>query len=281
MKQLRTAVWAGIAVAALTATSACSAETAKKTADAVGHAGSVMAALTRASDKASKLGSAEVETVTRLDATGGKPVSMNGTYSWGGGAAMDVEMDTANAQMTSLQNDPTMQVKMVDGAYFYEIDPQPRGPLAGKHWMRIDVSAVMGQAGADNIANNADPTAGLRYIGASKNVREIGEQTVRGKKTTHYRGSVGAEQIKDSKFTAQEKKAALKALNSSGGKITCDVWVDGQDLPVRMKQQGGGMTVTMDFLKFGATKPITAPPASDTGDLTDEVKKQRDQSLGQ
>ncbi|MFD8571270.1 hypothetical protein [Streptomyces sp. NPDC059639] len=282
MKHLRTVAWAGITVAALTATTACGADTARKTADAVGHAGSVMAALTRASDKASGLGSAEVETTTVLTAAGGRPVAMNGTYSWGDGAAMDVEMDTANAKMSTLQDDPTMQVKMVDGAYFYEIDPQPSGPLKGKHWMRIDVSAVMGEAGADSIADNADPTAGLRYIGASKNVKEVGEESVRGKKAVHYRGSIGAAQVNSSsKFSAAEKKAALKSLAAGGGRLTYDVWVDGDDLPVRMKQQGGGMDVTMDFLKFGAAKPITAPPASDTGDLTDKVKKQRGQSLGQ
>ncbi|MFC3577654.1 hypothetical protein ACFOZ0_31205 [Streptomyces yaanensis] len=67
----------------------------------------------------------------------------------------------------------------------------------------------------------------------------------------------------------------------SGGKITYDVWADGKDLPVRMTQSGAGMTVTMDFLKFGATKAIPAPPASDTADLTEQVKKQRDRSLGQ
>ncbi|MEV6181537.1 hypothetical protein [Streptomyces sp. NPDC052015] len=49
---------------------------------------------------------------------------------------------------------------------------------------------------------------------------------------------------------------------------------------MRLKQRGAGATVTMDFLKFGATKPITAPPAADTGDLTEQVEKQRDEAIG-
>lgn len=281
MKYIRTGAWAGITFAVLAASTACGTEAARKTADAVSHADAIMVALTRASDKASKLGSAEVETTTVIVAAGGKPVSMDGTYSWGDGAALDVEMDTKNAQMQSLQDDPTLTMKMVDGAYYYEVDPQPSGPLKGKHWMRIDVSAVVGESGANSIADNADPTAGLRYIGASKDVKNFGEETVRGKKATHYRGSVGAKQVNASGLTAQEKKAAVNSLKASGGEMTLDIWVDGKDLPVRVKQSGGGMTVTMDFLKFGAIKPITAPPAADTGDLTDEVTKQRDQSLGQ
>ncbi|MGW7265100.1 hypothetical protein [Streptomyces sp. NPDC054842] len=279
MKHLKTAAWAGVTVVALAATTACSGEAAKKTADVVSHADTIMAALTRASEKASGLGSAEVESTTTISAGSGKPVSMNGTYSWGDGAALDVEMDTANAQMQSLQDDPTLTMKMVDGAYYYEIDPQPSGPLKGKHWMRIDVSAVVGDSTADAISENADPTAGLRYISASKNVKDLGEETVRGKKATHYRGTVGEEQINASKLSAKEKRAAIKSLGS--GKMVLDIWVDRNDLPVRTEQHGGGMDVTMDYLKFGATKPITAPPASDTGDLTEQVEKVREQSLDQ
>ncbi|MFJ3224689.1 hypothetical protein ACIPJS_15240 [Streptomyces sp. NPDC086783] len=280
MRHLRTAAWAGITVVALAATTACSAEAAKTTADAVSHADTIMAALTRASEKASGLGSAEVESTTTITAGSGKPISMNGTYSWGDGAALDVEMDTANAQMQSLQDDPTLTMKMVDGAYYYEIDPQPSGPLKGKHWMRLDVSAVVGDSTADAIADNADPTTGLRYIGASKNVKDLGEETIRGKKATHYRGTVGAEQINASKLPDREKRAAIKSLASTG-KMVLDIWVDDKDLPVRMEQHGGGMDVTMDYLKFGATKPVTAPPASDTGDLTEQVEKVREQSLDQ
>ncbi|MER5944969.1 hypothetical protein ABT127_02770 [Streptomyces sp. NPDC001904] len=280
MKHLRSVAWAGITVAALTATTACSADTARKTADAVGHAGSVMAALTRASDKASGFGSAEVETTTAIQATGGKPISMDGTYSWGDGAALDVEMDTVAANMQALQDDPTLTMKMVDGAYYYEVDPQPRGPLKGKHWVRVDVSAVAGKAGAENMDTNADPTAGLKYLGTSRNVKDLGSRTVRGKRVTHYRGTVGAEQIERSKMTPEEKKLARKAFALGGGKLTYDVWVDGRDLPVRMIQDGGGMRVTMDFVKFGATKPITAPPAADTVDVTRQIEKQRAAALG-
>ncbi|MFJ8540632.1 hypothetical protein ACIRFH_01185 [Streptomyces sp. NPDC093586] len=286
------AVWVGLTVATIVATSACGsggAETAADAADkvdkaatkAVDKADTVMAALTRATDRTEELGSAEVRTTTTLEAAGGEPISMDGTYSWGDGAAMDVEMDTAAARMSALQDDPTTRVILVDGAYYYDIDPQPKGPIAGKEWMRIDVAAVAGEAGADNIAANADPTAALRYMTASTKVENLGEETVLGKKTTHYRGSVGAEHIERSRLTEAEKKAAITALKASGGKLTSDIWVDGEDLPVRISQTGAGMTVNMDFVKFGGTEKITAPPAAETGDLTEQVRKQRDAAIGQ
>lgn len=283
MKLKYTAAWVGFTAAAMVMATACGSEgakTAAETADkAVDKADTIMAALTRATDRTEELGSAEVRTTTDLGT--GEPISMDGTYSWGDGAAMDVEMDTAAAQMSALQDDPTTRVVMVDGAYFYDVDPQPNGPLAGKEWMRVDVAAVTGEAGADNMAANADPTAGLRYLAASSEVENLGEETVLGKETTHYRGSVGAEHIEKSKLTEAEKKAAITALQANGGKMTCDIWVDGKDLPVRMSQTGAGMTVKMDFVKFGATKKITAPPAAETGDLTEQVREQRDAAIGQ
>lgn len=279
MKLRHGAVWVGFTAAALVTTSACSAESADV---AVKSADQIMAVLARASDRTEQLGSAEIATTTTLAATGGKPVSMNGTYSWGDGAAMDVEMDTAAAQMTSLQDDPTTRTIMVDGAYYYGIDPQPSGPLKGKHWMRVDVSAVMGEAAVDNMEANADPTASLHYMRTSTDVKDLGEETVLGKKAHHYQGSVGVAEINASpKLSEAEKKAAVQALKAGGGKMTCDIWVDGKDLPVRMRQSGAGMTVTMDFLKFGATKPITAPPAGDTGDLSEQVRQQREGTLEQ
>ncbi|AIR98473.1 lipoprotein [Streptomyces glaucescens] len=275
MNVRHTAAWVGVTAVALLATTACGSEKAVDSAD------QIMSALTRVTDRTQELGSAEIETTTTLDATGGEPISMDGTYSWGDGAAMDVEMDTAAAQMSALQDDPTTRVIMVDGAYYYDVDPQPSGPIAGKEWMRIDVAAVTGEAGADNMAANADPTAALRYMTASTEVEDLGEETVLGKETTHYRGSVGAEHIEKSKLTEAEKKAAITALRASGGKLTCDLWVDREDLPVRISQTGAGMTVTMDFLKFGATEKITAPPAAETGDLTEQVREQRDAAIGQ
>ncbi|MDG9721507.1 hypothetical protein [Streptomyces sp. DH41] len=285
MKLKYTAAWVGLTAAAMVAATACGSGGAEKAAgttdQAVDKTDMITAALTRATDRTEELGSAEVRTTTTLDATGGKPVSMDGTYSWGDGAAMDVEMDTAAARMSTVQDDPTTRVIMVDGAYYYDVDPQPSGPIAGKEWMRVDVAAVVGDAGADNMAANADPTATLRYMTASTEVEDLGEDTVLGKRTTHYRGSVGAEHIEKSDFTAAEKKAAIAALEASGGKLTCDIWVDGKDLPVRISQTGAGMTVNMDFVKFGATEEITAPPADQTGDLSDQVRQERDTAIGQ
>ncbi|MDT0612833.1 hypothetical protein [Streptomyces lancefieldiae] len=283
MKLKYTAAWVGLAAAAMITATACGsdgAETAAETADkavdtatdkAAGKADVIMAALSRATDRTEELGSAEVRTTTELGT--GEPIAMDGTYSWGDGYALDVEMDAEAAQMQELTDSATVRTLFVDGAYYYDIDPQPAGPLEGKEWMKIDGSAVFGESGAAAMSGGgggspADSMKGLKY---ASDVEDLGKETVNGKPTTHYRA------VLDQKDMGKFKEALSGAdslLNSAAGSgsITMDIWVGDKDLPVRLKQEFGAMTVTMDFDKFGATKKIVAPPAEQTGDLTEEVK---------
>jgi hypothetical protein len=276
MKLTYTAAWVGLTAAAMVAATACGsdgAKTAAGTADkAVDKADTIMAALTRATDRTEELGSAEVRTTTELGT--GEPIAMDGTYSWGDGYALDVEMDAEAAQMQELTDSPTVRTLFVDGAYYYDIDPQPAGPLAGKEWMRIDGSAVFGESGAAAMSGGggggspADSMKGLKY---ASDVENLGEETVDGKATTHYRAVLDQEDMGKFKEALSGADSLLNSA-SGGGSITMDIWVGDKDLPVRLKQEFGAMKVTMDFDKWGATKDIVAPPADQTGDLTEEVK---------
>ncbi|KFG75443.1 hypothetical protein [Streptomyces mutabilis] len=278
MKLRYSAAWVGLTAAAMVAATACGSESAKSAAEsadkaadtAVSKADMIMAALSRATDRTEELGSAEVRTTTDLGT--GEPIAMDGTYSWGDGYALDVEMDTEAVQMQDLTDSPTVRTLFVDGAYYYDIDPQPDGPLEGKEWIKIDGSAVFGESGAAAFsggggASPADSMKGLEY---ASDVEDLGAETVNGKPTTHYRA------VLDEKDLGKFKEAfsgADSMLDSTGGdSITMDIWVGEKDLPVRLEQEFGAMKVTMDFDKFGATEEIVAPPAQEVGDLTEEVK---------
>lgn len=267
-RHLRLAATVGAAAVALTATAGCQA--AHDTATAVGKSDSIAKILARVTDRTEKVGSAKVEFVT--DPGQGTPITMTGTYSWGKGLAYDVMMDTDAAQMQALQDAPKLRTLMVDGAYYYNVDPQPAGPLKGKHWMRVDVSAMLGEQGAAAVEKNGDPTAGLRYIGMSKDAKDLGEESVRGIKAHHYRVTFDKDTLEAAGLSSEDKKNLLSSMTGSAGGIDMDVWVDGKDLPVRFVQVIGKMKVTADFLKFGDAKTVTAPPASDTADLSEQVK---------
>lgn len=98
-------------------------------------------------------------------------------------------MDTEAAQLQTLTDSPTTRTLFVDGAYSYDIDPQPAGPLRGKEWMKIDGSAVFGEPGAQALSGAAagSPSASMRSLRCAGDVEDLGEEKVNGKTATHYR----------------------------------------------------------------------------------------------
>jgi len=276
MKLRYTAAWVGMTAAAMVVTSACGSQGTKTASDAVDKAvdrtGTIMAALSRATDRTERLGSAQVRMTT--DTGSGRPVTADGTYSWGHGYAFDVEMDTAAARMQTLQDSPTTRMLFVDGAYYYDVDPQPSGPLAGKEWMKVDSSAVFGKSGADALssAGGGSPSASMKSLKYASDVDDLGKEKVDGSSTTHYRAVIDQNDMGSLKKAYTDEDTLFNSMTGGSDSITMDVWVGAEDLPVRITQNFGVMKVTMDFEKFGAAKDITAPPAAQTGDLTDAVK---------
>ncbi|MEU6344014.1 hypothetical protein ABZ883_24080 [Streptomyces sp. NPDC046977] len=269
-RRMRLAVTVGAAVVALTATAGC--EAAHDTAEAVGKADTIAQILARVTDRTEKVGSAKVDFTT--DPGQGAPVEMVGTFSWGKGIAYDVMMDTKAAQLQALQNDAKLHALMVDGSYYYNVDPQPAGPLKGKHWARVDMSAILGEQVAEQAQQSNDLTSGLRYIGLSKDTEDLGEESVRGVTAHHYHATVGKKDLgaMGDAMSSKDKKNLLNSMTGSVDSIDMDVWVDGKDLPVRIVEVMGKVKVTIDFLKFGSAKAVTPPPASDTADLSAQVR---------
>ncbi|MFI5687165.1 hypothetical protein [Streptomyces sp. NPDC051636] len=271
MKLRHTAAWVGCTAAALLATSACGAEGAKTAAKTVDSAGKAMAALARATDRTEDLGSAEVRTTTDLG--NGTPIAMEGTFSWGHGYAYDVEMDTKAANMQAVQDSPKIHCLLVDGSYYYNVDPQPSGPLKGKEWMRIDASAVLGEQGAQSLSGSSgSPTASMKGLKYANDVDDLGTQTVNGQRTTHYRAVIDEAHMGKFKHAYGDKDSVLGSMTGGASSITMDIWVGAKDLPVRMRQEVGAVKITMDFEKFGETAAVKAPPAAQTADLTEQVK---------
>lgn len=277
MKLRYTAAWVGMTAAAMVVTSACGSTGAKSASDAVDKAAHktdmIMAALSRATDRTEQSGSAEVRMTTTLGS--GKPIAADGTYSWGDGYAFDVEMDTKAVHMEPLTHSPTVRTLFVDGAYYYDVDPQPSGPLAGKEWMKVDSSAVFGESGADALnsaGSGASPSASMKSLKYADDVKNLGDEKVNGTSTTHYRAVIDQKGMGRLKDAYANEDNLFGSMTGGASSITMDVWVGAKDLPVRMSQRFGAMKVTMNFDKFGATKDIAAPPAAQVGDLTDAVK---------
>jgi hypothetical protein len=191
----------------------------------------------------------------------GRTVVMSGVQSWGAHPGLDMTMPPSALGYQNLNHAATMEMRLVGGAYYYQVEPQPRGPLKGKHWMKVSASALYGKDGqqALNQAVRQDPTSGLRYLAYADDITTVGNVTVDGKRTTHYKG------------TSAVSDESEKLLLGGSDKVSVDVWVDSAQLPVRITEVLAHTTITIDFKSFGGGRRITVPPAADTADLSAQV----------
>ncbi|WP_327281508.1 MULTISPECIES: hypothetical protein [unclassified Streptomyces] len=275
MKSGRAAAGIAAALVITAGASGCSAATVgKRAADSAATVGkqaadsaeTLVAALSKASDEASKAGSAQVKMTVALPDTGGKPVQMNGVYSWGNGLAMEAEMPAKDLEMEDLVADGSVTMRLVQGAYYYGVDPLPDGPMKGKSWLKLDASAVLGEKGAASMNSGSnDPTAGLKTLKWASNVTKLGKEDVNGRSAVHYRAVIPADKLGDA-------AAVFGAAGGGAGELVSDIWVDDKGMPARLNQAFGSASVNVDFLSFGIAKDIAVPPADETADMTELVK---------
>ncbi|MFD6984469.1 hypothetical protein ACFWAX_27745, partial [Streptomyces sp. NPDC059956] len=257
----------GIAVAVLVMAGTAGCSAGAVTQKAGESAQTMLAALASASDEASKAGSADISMTVTTPATGGKPLTVKGLYSWGNGRAMETEIPAKDLKMGNMAADGTITTRMVGGAYYYEVERMTSGPFKGKSWLKIEASAVMGEKGAAAMAGvQGDPTASLKGLKYAKDVTKVGSETVNGTSTVHYRAAIPT-----------DKMGAAADIYGSiplTGDVVTDIWVDAKGVPTRLNQAiGTTITVSVDFLSFGGNRTVEVPPAADTGDMTELYKQ--------
>jgi hypothetical protein len=132
---------------------------------------------------------------------------------------------------------------------------------AGKTWLKIDLQKLGEARGVDFSALLAqNPTQTFSQLQATGHVTEVGDETVDGVDTTHYRGRLDA--------------SKLKQLPGAGAAVQpYDVWIgkdDGYVHRLRMAYGVGkkSVSVTMTFSDFGKDVIVTVPSQSDTFDAT-------------
>ncbi len=146
---------------------------------------------------------------------------------------------------------------------------------AGKTWIKLDLKKAAAAKGVDLSTllaqNPSDSLAQLQGLGS---VKVVGDATVGGVATTHYRGRVDLSKV--------PQAAQLQGL--SGTSTPYDIWVgkdDGYVHRVRVAfslgekgttaSQAMSMSMTMDFSDFGKSVSVTAPSAAETYDATNKT----------
>jgi hypothetical protein len=197
-------------------------------------------------------------------------------------AAMRMKPTVAmSMKMTALDQkaEGTAEIRLVDEA-MYMGGSGAAEELDGKSWLKFDLSEL----GADGLsdpslrASQADrnPAEQSTFLTGSKDVENVGTETVDGVETTHYKGTVTMmglrESLRDEDDATMERRFT-QFMKLGVDEVTMDMWVDGDDQTRQFRMRGDGdkgpLDMTITFLDINEPVTVEAPPAKDTMDLAE------------
>jgi hypothetical protein len=283
------------AVAALTGVAACSSSGSSGSSgkdDKASSGGGVthvspIAALRSAEKSTDKADSAKVESTTTM----GSLMSMkaDGTLGWGDGIKGTMTITYTGGTMAETMRQlgtTSMEARYLSDAYYAKMGDRFAEQAGGKHWIRYaydDLADLGGSSGAylKDQMQNTTPNQSVKLLLASGDVKKVGEATVRGENTTHYSGTVDVADLatKNSNLTRSQLDGLKKQLEQAGlSTERVDIWVNDQDLLVKKVETGqmatGRLTQVAYYSDYGAKVSAEKPPASDTEDFKQLLKKQ-------
>ncbi|MFE0672710.1 DUF1396 domain-containing protein [Streptomyces sp. NPDC058867] len=205
-------------------------------------------------------------------------------------ASMRMEPDLAmSMKMTALDEgaDGTVEIRLVDKAMYLGGNPEMAKEMDGKSWMKFDMSALGddalggGAPGASQAEQN--PAADSTLLTGSKDLEKVGTETVDGVETTHYKGTVPLDTLRDSlkdedKDVREKREKSLEQYEDMGIEtLTMDMWIDGEDHTKQFRVKGEGdkgpLDLTITFLDYNQPVTVKAPPAQDTFDLAEMMQE--------
>lgn len=291
---------AGLSVAAvtlLTGVTACGGSGGSEGSDGSGGFGrggddgsarlSPVAALRTAEKSTDGADSAKVESATTM----GSVMSMtaDGALGWGDGLTGTLTITYTGGTMADTMRQmgtPSMEARYLPDAYYARMGDTFARQAGGRHWIRYaydDLESLGGSSGAylKDQMQNTTPNQSVKLLLASGDVREVGEEKVRGQRATHYSGTVDVADLaqKNSGLDRSQLDDLKKTLEQAGVTTeTVDIWVDDRDLLVKKVEKGqttaGAYTQTAYYTDYGTEVSAEVPPASDTADFSQLVKQQ-------
>ncbi|MFE6779888.1 hypothetical protein [Streptomyces sp. NPDC057702] len=279
----RTAAAVG-GLALLAGLTACGSESgdkrdAKKTnsSEEAAPAKNAIAALQLASQSTNKQHSAKVDGNTTM---AGATSEMSGGMDWSNGmrASMTITQSGGAAEQAGASGQKREARYTPDAMYMNLGDEFAKTPQAGgKHWVKYDYATLAEKAGPSgkflkDQMQNTDPARAVQVLIATGKVREVGKEDVRGTKATHYTGVVNVSelaQMQSEDLSKQDLSDLQEQLQQSGMETeTIDLWIDGDNLLVKKREQAdssqGKFDATVFYSDYGTQVSVEEPPASDT-----------------
>lgn len=159
--------------------------------------------------------------------------------------------------------------EVLDGTAIYLKSPLLTAGLPqGKTWMKIDLQKVGASKGLDfSSLMSQSPSQSFAQLQASGTVTKVGEETIDGVDTIHYRGRIDPSKLPQAAKIQGLTKATYGPY---------DVWIGKDDGYVRRMRMSysvakQAIALTMSFSDFGKDVTVTVPPAAETADATGQT----------
>ena len=113
-----------------------------------------------------------------------------------------------------------------------------------------------------------DPTQILDFLEPGGDIETVGEESLFGAETTHYRATVDVDElVNHAPAHVQETIRAAAETLQEGATLSVDVWVDEAGLLRRLALEGqlggvGNVEMTVDLYDFGTEVDVKVPPPS-------------------
>lgn len=222
----------------------------------------------------------------KVDVTG-TISTMGQTVDLTGNGAIDFAAKTFALNLT-IPSTGQIEERLVDGIIYVKVPAPAAGQFGGKPWLKIDPKAI-GASGGQNPFGSLDssnPSQILNTLQGAGNVTKVGDEDVRGVKTSRYHAEIDIAKAADAQGLTPAQKTQLQ--QALGGKTTIpeDVWLDEQGLARRLAldisatpPSTGTSTSSsaptsvstkfqMEFYDYGqAGAAVIAPPAEQTTDF--------------
>ncbi|MEU3254752.1 DUF1396 domain-containing protein [Streptomyces sp. NPDC006997] len=197
--------------------------------------------------------------------------------------AMDMEMSVDGATATE---SGTVEIRLVDQVMYIGGGAEMAKEMDGKSWMKMDLSTLgdenpLNDLGAGQAGQN--PNAESSFLADAEDVEEVGTETVEGVKTTHYKGTVTLDQLREankgeSKALREQREKSIEQYEKMGvDALDMDLWIDGEDRAKQVRMQGdtdgGQLDMTITFLEYNQPVEVEAPPAAETFDFAEMMEE--------
>jgi hypothetical protein len=204
--------------------------------------------------------------ITRVAGTG----TVNGAQS--GRMSMKVtDVDRSAGTTTITRATILSRTEGANYALYTRARPTAAGTPAGKQWAKQTIFKGAKQASFKLVGGSGLPTTVLGVLrSATRNLRLVGRERVRGARTTHYRGTLDL-----AKMAARRPavRASLRMLADELGttRLVADVWIDTSGrvrrerlrytTPGAFPRPAAAHDITATFYGFGAKVTVRKPAA--------------------